>query len=128
MQVTIHNEITFDQETEVIHEVHDCQMIEKGVFSYLTYQNAESEKVILKYNEEELTMTRFSAPKSIMRFHKHQDALVMIPTPLGIQQFMTQTAYYALDKAARTLEISYALTQLDGQTTFAQYRLMISWQ
>ncbi len=34
------------------------------------YTNEEDEKVALKFSNDELIMTRFSSPKSIMRFYK----------------------------------------------------------
>ena len=41
-------------------------------------------------------MTRFSEPKSIMRFISQGQALVGIHTPVGLQQFVTDTRHQRL--------------------------------
>ena len=48
-------------------------------------------------------MTRFSNPKSIMRFSAKVPALVHIPTPLGTQHFLTDTSLFAHDQMDRQL-------------------------
>ena len=117
MQLTLNNEINLGDQTELIHEVHRCD---------LTYHNEEKEKVVVKFNHESMVMTRFSSPKSVMRFHHKEPALVMIPTPLGIQRLATATEYYHLDMDKQKLTIHYKLTQENG-ASFASYRLSLSW-
>ncbi|WP_421038818.1 DUF1934 domain-containing protein [Streptococcus hyointestinalis] len=126
MQLTLNNEINLGDQTELIHEVHSCDFIQKGDFAYLTYHNDEREKVVVKFNHESMVMTRFSSPKSVMRFHHKEPALVMIPTPLGIQRLATATEYYHLDMDKQKLTIHYKLTQENG-ASFASYRLSLSW-
>ena len=97
------------------------------VHIYLTYTNEEKETVMLKCNDQELIMTRFSTPKSIMRFHRETPALVTIPTPVGLQHLQTQTSVYELDTKEQNLKIHYQLKQLEGDSVFANYQLEIKW-
>ena len=82
---------------------------------------------MLKCNDQELIMTRFSTPKSIMRFHRETPALVTIPTPVGLQHLQTQTSVYELDTKEQNLKIYYQLKQLEGDSVFANYQLEIKW-
>ena len=71
MQIRIKNQIQLDGHTELIDQVYDTDWTQKGDFHYLLYKNEEGEKVVLKFHDKELVMTRFSEPKSIMRFISH---------------------------------------------------------
>ena len=53
------NTIKFDEQLEVIDQLYDVELREKGDFSYLLFYNEDQEKVVLKFNGEELAMTRF---------------------------------------------------------------------
>ena len=68
MEIKIKNKIKVDDQVEIIEEIHECELMEKGDYTYLVHHNSEEEKVVIKLNQEELIMTRFSNPKSIMRF------------------------------------------------------------
>lgn len=68
MEIKIKNKIKVGDQTEIIEEIHTCEVMEKGDYTYLVHHNSEKEKVVIKLNKEELVMTRFSNPKSIMRF------------------------------------------------------------
>ena len=72
---------------EIVDQYYQGEWKEKAGFQYLLYTNEEDEKVALKFSNDELVMTRFSSPKSIMRFYKNEDGGAIIPTPMGIQQF-----------------------------------------
>ena len=91
MKIRMRNTIKFDEQLEVIDQLYDVELREKGDFSYLLFYNEEQEKVVIKFQEEELVMTRFSNPKTIMRFLKESDSLAYIPTPMGLQEFIIQT-------------------------------------
>ena len=128
MQIRLRNEIQLDQEIEVIDQVYPVEVTEKNGQIYLIYQNEDDEKVVLKCGELELVMTRFSNPKSVMRFIADQQALVHIPTPVGVQSFVTDTFAYQLDRSSQLLSLSYHLKQGDGEAIFATYQLEIKWQ
>lgn len=124
MKIRMRNTIQFDEQLEVIDQLYDVELREKGDFSYLLFHNEEQEKVVIKFQEEELVMTRFSNPKTIMRFLKDSDSLAYIPTPMGMQEFIIQTSHYEVGE--EKLELAYQLQNKEG-VPFADYRLEITW-
>ena len=126
MEIKIKNKIKVGDQTEIIEEIHTCEVMEKGDYTYLVHHNSEKEKVVIKLNQDELVMTRFSNPKSIMRFYKNEDGGAIIPTPMGIQQFLITTDLFQLE--AGHLQVSYRLLTLDGEQEFANYQLLVEWE
>ena len=124
MKIRMRNTIKFDEQLELIDQLYDVELREKGGFSYLLFYNEEQEKVVLKFNGEELVMTRFSNPKTIMRFLKDTDSLAYIPTPIGMQEFIIQTSHYEVGE--EKIELAYQLQNKEG-VPFANYRLEITW-
>ena len=124
MKIRMRNTIRFDEQLEVIDQLYDVELREKGDFSYLLFYNEEQEKVVIKFQEEELVMTRFSNPKTIMRFLKDSDSLAYIPTPIGMQEFIIQTSHYEVGE--EKIELAYQLQNKEG-VPFANYRLEITW-
>ena len=124
MKIRMRNTIQFDEQLEVIDQLYDVELREKGDFSYLLFHNEEQEKVVIKFQEEELVMTRFSNPKTIMRFLKDSDSLAYIPTPMGMQEFIIQTSHYEV--GGEKIELAYQLQNKEG-VPFADYRLEITW-
>ena len=124
MKIRMRNTIQFDEQLEVIDQLYDVELREKGDFSYLLFYNEEQEKVVIKFQEEELVMTRFSNPKTIMRFLKDSDSLAYIPTPMGMQEFIIQTSHYEVGE--EKIELAYQLQNKEGNP-FADYRLEITW-
>lgn len=124
MKIRMRNTIQFDEQLEVIDQLYDVELREKGDFSYLLFYNEEQEKVVIKFQEEELVMTRFSNPKTIMRFLKDSDSLAYIPTPMGMQEFIIQTNHYEV--GGEKIELAYQLQNKEG-VPFADYRLEITW-
>ena len=127
MKLHIKNKIDLDGQVELVEQSYPVKLTEKNGHIYLTYTNEEKETVRLKCNDQELIMTRFSTPKSIMRFHRETPALVTIPTPVGLQHLQTQTSVYELDTKEQNLKIHYQLKQLEGDSVFANYQLEIKW-
>lgn len=124
MKIRMRNTIKFDEQLEVIDQLYDVELREKGDFSYLLFFNEDQEKVVLKFNGEELVMSRFSNPKTIMRFLKDSDSLAYIPTPMGMQEFVIQTSHYEVSEGK--IELAYQLQNKEG-VPFANYRLEITW-
>ena len=124
MKIRMRNTIKFDEQLEVVDQLYDVELREKGDFSYLLFYNEEQEKVVLKFNGEELVMSRFSNPKTIMRFLKDSDSLAYIPTPIGMQEFIIQTSHYEVGE--EKIELGYQLQNKEG-VPFANYRLEITW-
>lgn len=127
MTIIIKNTIRYDNQVEKIREEYPCQFLEKGNHNYLIYQNAEDKKVVIKFNSEEMTISRFSKPQSIMKFKNGKQALIAVPTPVGIQQFLTDTSSFTLDSLQQKVHISYKLLQESSQLEFADYHLEIEW-
>lgn len=128
MKIRIQNRIQMDEQVEQIDQSYDVDWTQKGAYHYLLFKNEEGEKVVLKFQDEELVMTRFSTPKSLMRFIKGGEALIGIPTPVGMQQFITKTSHYQVDLKKQTLELHYQLRTPDGERNFADYQMEISWR
>ena len=126
MQIRIQNTIRFGEEMEIVDQYYQGEWKEKAGFQYLLYTNEEDEKVALKFSNDELVMTRFSSPKSIMRFYKNEDGGAIIPTPMGIQQFLITTDPFQLEDGH--LQVSYRLLTLDGEQEFANYQLLVEWE
>ena len=124
MKIRMRNTIKFDEQLEVIDQLYDVELREKGDFSYLLFYNEDQEKVVLTFNGEELVMSRFSNPKTIMRFLKDSDSLAYIPTPMGLQEFIIQTSHYEVGE--EKIELAYQLQNKEG-VPFANYRLEITW-
>ena len=124
MKIRMGNKIQFDDQLEVIDQHYDVELREKGDFSYLLFYNEDKEKVVLKFNDTELIMSRFSNPKTIMRFLKGFDSLAYIPTPMGMQEFVIQTSHYQV--VEQMIELVYQLQNKEG-VPFANYRLEITW-
>ena len=124
MKIRMRNTIKFDEQLEVIDQLYDVELREKGDFSYLLFYNEDQEKVVLKFNGEELVMSRFSNPKTIMRFLKDSDSLAYIPTPIGMQEFIIQTSHYEVGE--EKIELAYQLQNKEG-VPFANYCLEITW-
>ena len=118
------NTIQFDEQLEVIDQLYDVEVHEKGDYSYLLFYNEEKEKVVIKFHGQELVMSRFSNPKTIMRFLKNSDSLAYIPTPIGMQEFIIQTSRYEVD--GQTIYLDYQLQNQEGHP-FASYQLEITW-
>ena len=124
MKIRMRNKIQFDDQLEVVDQLYDVELREKGGYSYLLFYNEDQEKVVLKFNGEKLVMSRFSNPKTIMRFLKESDSLAYIPTPMGMQEFIVRTSHYEVGE--EKLELAYKLQNKEG-VAFANYRLEITW-
>ena len=128
MKIEIRNHIHLEGEVEIVELSHEVNVTEKNGHIYLLYRNEENEKVLIKANHQELLMTRFSAPKSIMRFVADKEVIVTIPTPLGVQHFITDTNHYLLDNEEQKIILFYSLKQMDSNRVFADYQMEISWK
>ena len=127
MQIRLRNEIQLDGQMEVVDQSYPVEATSKNGHLYLIFTNEEMEKTVIKCDTAELVMTRFSNPKSIMRFLPEKEAIVTLHTPLGIQHFVTATDHYQLKTEQREIELHYDLKQLEGDGIFATYRMEISW-
>ena len=68
MKIRMRNRIQFDEQLEVIDQLYDVEVHEKGDYSYLLFYNEEKEKVVIKFHGQELVMSRFSIPRPLCAF------------------------------------------------------------
>nr|WP_210766466.1 DUF1934 domain-containing protein [Streptococcus sp. NLN76] len=127
VKIEITNYIQVGDQKEVVHQAYEAEQRQKGDFTYFLYKNEEGEKVVLKFKEDELVMTRFSTPQSIMRFVDQKQVPVGVHTPMGLQQFISQTDSMQLDISAQTLIMCYQLLSADGESVFAEYDFRLTW-
>ena len=127
MKIHLKNEINLGDETEIIEQVFPLQLTAKQDSIYLTYTNEEGENVLIKAQPTSLMMTRFSNPKTVMRFTAAGDAEVQLPSPLGIQRLLSRTSTYELDRENQTICLAYALLVPQTEAVLADYRLKIAW-
>ncbi|MGT2832515.1 DUF1934 domain-containing protein [Streptococcus halotolerans] len=129
MKIIIDNNIMMDQDLDMVHEEANGEYKEKGEFSYLIYTNSEKERVILKFNADKLTVTRFSNPQSIMTFEKDHFAAAQIPSPLGLQRLVTKTTLFELKEADQELILHYQLLpHPEAEEALADYRMRLRWE
>ena len=124
MKIRMRNTIQFGEQLEVVDQLYEVEVRKKGDYRYLLFYNEEKEKVVLKFDDKELIMTRFSTPKTIMRFLKGTDSLAYIPTPMGLKEFIIQTSHYEVGE--EKIELAYQLQNKEG-LPFADYQLEITW-
>lgn len=129
MKIIIDNKIIMDHDLDMVHEEADGEYKEKGEFSYLIYTNSEKERVVLKFNEEELMVTRFSKPQSIMKFENGNFAAAQIPSPLGLQRLVTKTTQFELNQSAQELILHYQLLpHPEAEEALADYQMRLRWE
>ena len=125
MRLRIQNQIQLDQEVEIFDQFYEAELKEKAGYRYLIYKNEEDEKVILKFNQEEFQMTRFSTSRNQMIFSPKSRRSAWITSPMGLQEIETETDLYELGESELTLV--YKLYPLEGLAPFASYAMKISW-
>ncbi|WP_438467002.1 DUF1934 domain-containing protein [Streptococcus pluranimalium] len=129
MKIIIDNKIMMDQDIDMVHEEAYGEYKEKGDFSYLIYTNSEKERVILKFNTSELTVTRFSKPQSMMKFEKDTFAQAQIPSPVGLQRLVTKTTQFALNQGDQELILHYQLlSHPEAEEALADYKMRLRWE
>lgn len=127
MHIQLTNKIQLTDQLEVIDQMYTVEVAEKNGLYYLIFTNEEDEKVMIKAGEKELVMTRFSTPKSVLRFVQGKEIAVVIPTPMGLQHFVTDTHRYSLSHDKRVIQLHYALKTLKSKQIFALYQMTIRW-
>ena len=65
MKIRMRNTIQFDEQLEVIDQLYDVELREKGDYSYLLFYNEEKEKVVLKFHREELVISQILRPSCV---------------------------------------------------------------
>ncbi|MDR1606213.1 MAG: DUF1934 domain-containing protein [Streptococcaceae bacterium] len=121
VKITLDNLITMAHETEKIHEVYSGDYYEKNGSHFLVYHNDLAEKVVLKYDAEMLTMTRFSNPTTVMKLHPKVTTQTAIATPIGPQKFELKTQRH--QQVPTGFKTHYQFWQ--GDSKIADYALSV---
>lgn len=123
-QITIKNLITIDQQTETIHQTFSGDYYQKNQSHFLVYQNELAEKVVMKYDHEMLTITRFSTPSTLIKLHPKVSTQAVITTPVGQQVFDVKTKKH--ETIPEGFKTDYEIWQ--GDTKIAQYALSVCFE
>ena len=123
MEITIRNKIKIDYQEELIKEKYQGELKKGNAQTLLKYQNANNEKVLLKFDENEVVMTRFAAKATKMYFRPKTSTLTDYE---GLGELSLFTHSLSIDQNQRTIKIKYQLSQ--GQQKIADYHLRIDWQ
>ena len=123
-RIIIKNLITIDQQTETIHQTFSGDYYQKNQSHFLVYQNELAEKVVMKYDHEMLTITRFSAPSTIIKLHPKVLTQAVITTPVGPQVFDVKTKKH--ETIPEGFKTDYEFWQ--GDTKIAQYALSVRFE
>lgn len=126
MKIRIDNHICYGgKEIEQTSHVYSGVYHQKGSSEYVVYQNDEAEKVVVKWDQQALVMTRFSTPPFILRFEKGKQTSTHLPTALGGQLLVVSTSELQCDN--HQIKVSYDLKTKE-QKELAQYDCTISWE
>ncbi|MGO1987202.1 MAG: DUF1934 domain-containing protein [Lactococcus lactis] len=123
MEIIIRNRIKIDQQEELVKEIYQGELKKGEHQTLLKYQNAANEKVLLKFDENEVIMTRFAKRPIKMHFHPEIPGLTEYE---GLGELSILTNALSIDHESRTIKINYQLSQ--GAQKIADYHLRIDWR
>lgn len=128
MYIDIHSKITAGNNIDHIDERAKVDYYQKGAFHYLHYDNSENEKVLLKFNDKSLAVTRFSSPKTLLHFQVDCYKKAQLATPMGLQHLVTVTDHFVYHPQEQRIELSYHLIPDENKTQpLMSCQLTISW-
>ncbi|MCL2113450.1 DUF1934 domain-containing protein [Lactococcus protaetiae] len=122
MKITIRSQIKIDKHEEIIKETYDGELKRIAGKTVLIYKNEAEEKVLLKFDEQELTMTRFTDKPVTMRFHEEFRSEM---TYEGLGNLSVLTEKLSVNIQEKLVKINYQLAQNDLK--IGDYRLHITW-
>lgn len=107
----------------MVKEIYQGELKKGEHQTLLKYQNAANEKVLLKFDENEVIMTRFAKRPIKMHFHPEIPSLTEYE---GLGELSILTNALSIDHESRTIKINYQLSQ--GAQKIADYHLRIDWR
>ncbi|PCR99535.1 DUF1934 domain-containing protein [Lactococcus fujiensis] len=122
-KIKIQNKIEIGKQVEVIEEDFGGEVKVINGKVLLRYQNANDEKVLIKFDDIELSMTRYANQPVIMRFNKLNETVTSYEG-LGLLSIMTTEYKPRLNE--KCIALSYQLLQ--NETKIAHYQLEINWK
>ncbi|MCL2676597.1 MAG: DUF1934 domain-containing protein [Streptococcaceae bacterium] len=123
MQITVRNRIVINGEEERIKEVFLAEYKVQSGKTHLAYVNADDEKVMIKFDENELSMTRYTKTPIIMKFHKAQTTFAQYE---GLGKLEIETREFKINKTLQNIKLYYLLSQ--NGTIIGHYHLRIDWK
>jgi uncharacterized beta-barrel protein YwiB (DUF1934 family) len=122
MKITIRNKINIDNQIERIKEIFSGEIKQISGKTVLIYQNANDEKVMIKFTDEEMNMIRYADRAVSMRFNEKIETSTSYE---GLGELIITTDSYKVNHELKNLKISYQLAQNDQK--IGDYKLRIDW-
>ena len=123
MEITIRNRIVIDGQEEFIRETFEGDVKKLGNKIALYYKNAEEEKVLIKFDDKELSMTRYADKPVVMRFHKELPTHTLYE---GLGRLEILTDGFHMNEELKHVKLKYCLAQND--IPIGEYRMRIDWK
>ncbi|MFC4652395.1 DUF1934 domain-containing protein [Lactococcus nasutitermitis] len=123
IKINIHSHIKIERQEEAIHEEYKGELKEIAGKICLIYTNSQDEKVLIKFDEQELSMTRYTDNPISMHFHKE------FPTKAdyaGLGKLSILTKDLSVNSAQQIVELYYHLAQ--NELKIGEYRMQITWE
>ncbi|GAB2024684.1 hypothetical protein OfM1_07550 [Lactovum odontotermitis] len=120
MKLLINNQIEINGQTENVSESYECELTVRSGKTYLTFVNPLGDKMLIKFNENELTRIQFGENPLTMRFVKNQ-LTSFSHELLGL--IMIDTKAYEVSE--NRLRLDYQLLQ--NEVPIGNYQLEISY-
>ncbi|GAB2027573.1 YwiB family protein [Lactovum odontotermitis] len=120
MKLLISSQIEINGQTETVSENYECELTERSGKTYLTFVNPLGDKMLIKFNENELTRIQFGENPLTMRFIKNQ-LTSFSHELLGL--IMIDTKVYEVSE--NRLRLDYQLLQ--NEVPIGNYQLEISY-
>lgn len=123
IRIRIQNKIKLDEQEEIIREEYDGELKKLAGKICLIYKNEQNEKILLKFDEQELVMTRYGRQVTNMKFHKQ------FPTKVnyeGLGELSLLTKLLSVDHEKSSVQLHYHIAQNDLK--IADYQMQIDWE
>lgn len=123
IRIVVQNKIRLDQQEEIIREEYEGELKMLGGKICLMYKNEENEKIVVKFDEQELIMTRYGVTVTNMRFHTD------FPTTAryeGLGDLAILTKKLFINHESSSVNLNYHIAQNDVK--IADYQMQIDWE
>lgn len=121
-RIIIQNKIKIGTQEELICEEYEGKTEQKASQFCLIYKNSENEKVLIKFDEQALTMIRYSDSPVKLYFRQKNATTVFYE---GIGELLIHTQKFEVDWQAATLELHYQISQ--NHHEIGDYYLKVNW-
>ena len=123
IKISIHNFIKIDGQSEQVLETYQGELQQLAGKTCLLYQNELDQKVLLKFDSQELQMIRYMEKPMKMVFQKNAVTALNYP---GLGPLSVVTENLQVDLQQQKISLTYALLQQKSKV--GDYRMKISWQ